>query len=186
LKNKLIEIENEKEQIKKEIHNLKTKPKSSRIDIQEHNGIILNLRQNDPNSVQVEASDTYPGHPIQNILKFDNSPWWNTNQRFDSSITFQFLSKKIKPSKYLLRTANCSTYPQGWKLEGSNDKQNWELIDQKNNQTYFNYPFQSYFFDCQSNSFYSFLKLAQTQKSSSNNNLFILSFVEFGGNIIDL
>jgi hypothetical protein len=78
---------------------------------------------------------------------------------------------------------------QRWKIEGSNDKQNWELIDQKNNQTYFNSNFQSCSFDCQSNSFYSFLRLTQTQKgikSSNTNNFFCLSFVEFGADIIDL
>jgi hypothetical protein len=160
------------------------KPKSTRIEINDHNGIINELRQKDSNSVLVEASNIRSGNPVQNILTFDNKYWYC--EKYDSSVVFQFKTKKVKISKYLLRNVDtANSYYQGWKVEGSNNQKDWELIDQRSDQSCFNQAFQSCLFDCQSNSFYSFIRITQTQKPKSGSNRFGFTFVEFGGEILD-
>jgi hypothetical protein len=171
-----------KEQIEKLTQKMKNHKRSD-VPLNEYQGIIYELIQRDIDFVSVQASDTYPGFPVQNILFLDSSVWFNENTRFDSYLKFHFQTKKVKPSKYLLKSAHLSSYPQGWKLEGSNDEENWEIIDQRSDQKSFTQNWQFCSFDCHSNTFYSFFKITQTQKPTYDTNWFGLSYVDFYGEI---
>jgi hypothetical protein len=76
------------------------------------------------------------GYQVQNLLNFDHSEWLNASDQSNSYIVIHFQNFQIKPSQYLHRSAYCA-YPQGWIVEGSNDFQNWEHIDERSNLSCF-------------------------------------------------
>jgi mRNA-degrading endonuclease YafQ of YafQ-DinJ toxin-antitoxin module len=177
----------ENEALRQEIQSLKnlTKRTSQIVDINEHFGVIHYLFQKEKCSLLIQASDTLPPHSVEHLLTFDNSEYWNSGSSDDVFIIFQFLTKKIKMSKYLLRGAY-SLSLRNWKLEGSGDGNNWETIDGRSNQFSFTHHVQMSQFDCQSNSFYSHFKLTHFQTRKDFPNMLGLSFVEFGGEVMDL
>jgi hypothetical protein len=170
-------------QLLQEIQDLTIPKKHSiiQIDINGHEGIIHYLRQQDITSVSIRASDNL-SNPVQNLLSFDNSVWWNSGEKIGSFLIINFKNHKVKPTAYLLRSAD-KLFPQGWILEGSNDLINWSLLDKQLNQSCFLQPFQSCCFNCDSHGFFSFLRLKQIQRTKNESNWFGFSFVEFGGEI---
>ena len=98
---------------------------------------------------------------------------------------FDFQERKINISKYYLsvpsqKRGQSTGQPKTWRIEGSNDEQNWELIDSKENDTSLNAYSKSNTFPCQNinKQFYQFIRL-----KNINDNYLLLSEIEFYGSI---
>jgi hypothetical protein len=185
------QIKEENHQMKEEIHQIKdllqqtpksannenALPKDLKVDFIGHFGIIWTLKKFHQYPVIVTSSDPslYPEY----VLEY-NTNNWRTDNSSDAWICFQFPSKKILLTGYLLRVYNY--YPRGWKLEGSLNGQNWQMIDQKS-YSGFNQNYQDEIFTCQTSTAYSYFRFMQTQQNSSENWSFYLNLVEFSGPI---
>jgi hypothetical protein len=73
---------------------------------------------------------------------------------------------------------------KNWKVEGSNDKFNYTLIDSRNNETSLCQNNSESSFQCQPSQPFSFIRLTQTGKNHVNHDYLTLSFIDFSGKII--
>jgi hypothetical protein len=174
MKNQLQNVLNENEKLaqlvqqqNKEIENLKNISNTVQVNLSELKEIISNLRQNDPNSVVLTSlSDCDSDYGKENVLNPDDKFWCSNNVE-NSWIQFHFTKNRISPSKYLIRNHSNWYYhsTQSWKLEGSNNESNWELIDNVTNCEIFKQNNQEKTFSCQTEKFFSFLRFTQTQEN---------------------
>jgi hypothetical protein len=119
-------------------------------------------------------------------LKYDNTSWCGcSDSPPEHWFCFEFKKKQISPLSYLIRKADCG-FLKGWKVEGSKDGQQWELIHEKRDQTCFTQQYQENTFSVQSQSFFSFIKITQTQLNGDNNKYFKHTFFELSGYIKEI
>lgn len=107
----------------------------------------------------------------------------------DAFIEFDFVSRKINVTSYTIRASYfCPNYyhPKTWKLLGSNDHQNWELIDMKENNSELNETYICAHFECsQKGQYYRYIKYLQIDNWNRDNLKYnvVLSAIEFFGSI---
>jgi hypothetical protein len=117
----------------------------------------------------------------------DDQKGFGTNNSPNSNICLSFNSHQVSISNYLLQSGN-NDWGDGhrlsnWKLEGSNDKINWTMIDCRNNESSLNGYRKESKFQCQPSQPFSHIRLTQTGKNLSGFDYLILSFIEFSGKI---
>ena len=79
--------------------------------------------------------------------------------------TNTFLILKMKNSNFLISYSAINAYHlKSWQFVGSNDHENWDLIDMKENNSELNGPRNSSHFECSNkNGFYRYIKFIQTE-----------------------
>lgn len=128
-------------------------------------------------------------HSIKNslpgIVEYNWNEFIQTGSKDNHYILFDFKDRKIDLSRYSLRTG---PRPKGidhlksWKLEGSNDKENFVLLDQRKNSQELNGSQNVYLSDpikCQEP--YKYLRLTMLDKNWSGKRKLLLQSVEFFG-----
>lgn len=144
-------------------------------------GIISYLKQItfdavDGNSDHLKLSGTGTDQrfPLSNLLLFEykdaNSIYTNRKHHLtidDAWIEYDFGKRKINMKSYSIRTSyylkDCF-HPKSWKFMGSNDHQNWELIDIKENNDELNGPQRTSRFECTNqNGFFRYIKYIQIE-----------------------
>ena len=138
--------------------------------------------------IDIETSYIFDGD-IKNI--FDKSK--NTHVRLANQqngfILLDFKDKKINFSKYYFSVpnSNCNGRPKSWLIEGSNDKQTWDNIDKKENDSSLNDFGRSNTFTCKNitDKFYRFIRIKNiiSHDGSSESYYFLISELEFYGKI---
>ena len=83
---------------------------------------------------------------------------------------------------------NDDGHPKSWRIEGSNDKTNWDLIDKKENDSYLNGKYNQHRFICQNknNNYYQYIRYVQDDSWYTNRDYkykIRLSCFEFFGSI---
>lgn len=156
------------------------------IPLVQHDGIISYLRSYGKDSVKLSCSSTWSG-PIENLFSYDNS-FWSSQDIENSWILIEFITNKIILGGYLLRHDEDPNYIIiNWKLEGSNDKSKWTLVDSQKFNHSIKTSYGEAIFKCNSNAPFSFFKLTQTGPNSSISptfsNVITLTFIEFFGKI---
>ena len=109
-------------------------------------------------------------------------------------IEFDFVNRKVDVTSYSIRTIYNSIniyHPKTWKIMGSNDHENWSLIDEQIDSSVLNGPSYSAHFQCGSKSqFYRYIRYFQLKNwNSSNSEIYFenyigLSSIEFFGSIL--
>jgi hypothetical protein len=122
--------------------------------IQGHEGIISFLKKTESDPVILSCSYCCSGH-VNNLLIYNNDHFCKDKE----NIWFccQFKSKMIQITGYLLRSKD-SCYLKGWKLEGSNDGQSWNFIDEKGNQDCLSSQFKEVIFPYLTSNVFSYFK----------------------------
>ena len=136
---------------------------------------------------------------LSNIIKYDehhiNEYYQNNNGSDplpDSSngwIEFDFLKRNINITSYTLRTSQCGTngcyHAKSWRILGSNDRENWEIIDQRVNNPSLNGEYKQCRFECsRSDKYYRYIRYIQDDSwSSQREHNIYLTCVEFFGSI---
>lgn len=124
---------------------------------------------------------------------FDNSKdtHFRLANRKDTFILFDFKNNKIKFSKYYFSvpSAKNTAYtgrPKTWRVEASNDKIKWDLIDLRQNDTSLNTWSCSNTFDCQNKSdhYYKYVRIKDVV-SHNDTQEFLLSEIEFYGSLME-
>ena len=165
------------------------------------NGIIFHLGNGNPKSVvdeekiKIIASSYYSNNYPKYIVDFDdNFTNFQSSNKANSWICYDFKESKVRPSCYSIRSNSlgdkCWFHPQSWCIEGSNDYQNWKILDDRKNETSLNSKSATDTFKIQNilnkNEFYRFLRIRQTDVNTKNNHCLILSSLEFFGSITSI
>ncbi|KAK8875335.1 hypothetical protein M9Y10_005500 [Tritrichomonas musculus] len=113
----------------------------------EFDGIINFLKRHSKsgieNEIEITASSQFDEScQPQNVILFDDKyKSFISKNASDSWLCIEFLKNRIVPKNYSIRSYNCSPggyHPKSWVIEGSNDKNKWVVIDERNNCTYIN------------------------------------------------
>ena len=123
---------------------------------------------------------------MQNVCDFTWNGYIQTEDKEKSWILYDFLNKKISVSKYAIKTANFEENGpnlKGWNIEGSNDGENWTLIDKRSSYEGLNGPRLHQLFDVngESEEQFKLIRLIQTEPNYQQNNILVLSNIEFFG-----
>lgn len=102
---------------------------------------------------------------------------------------FDFIDKEVKLSFYTIRSNNWGdsnmNHLLNWVIEGSNDCQSWDIIDERRTNNTLNHLRASNVFDIDSNNssigYYQYIRLRQTDVNTARNHQLVLSAIEFFG-----
>ena len=127
-----------------------------------------------------------------NVCLFDNKDkYFHTKDEPNSWICFDFKDHRIMLSNYIIKSSlygKNSHNPKTWILEGSNDKTNWETLDEQKECPYFNGPYLVHTFDIQKQieKYFKYIRMKQTGANWYNNkyHYFTLGSIEFYGSLI--
>lgn len=181
---------------KNDIKSLKNNSNKIEIKFNEMNhfdGIINFIRKttadNFSSSLNVTASSV--GNSFfspSNIIDYEsNQLYFYTKNVQNSWVRIDFKENRVCPSSYSLRSDVSSDYhPKSWVIEGSNDKVNWEKIDQKNNCNAINGRDLIHNFQIQNNNGkeFRYIQMRITGKNWLGNNLLDIGAIEFHGTLI--
>lgn len=139
--------------------------------------------------IDVEISKKDCGQ-IENLFDHSKNTHFRLANQKDSFIIFDFKEKKIRFSKYYFSvpTDKSTAYtgrPKSWKIEGSNDKDHWDLIDSRQNDSNLTSWGCSNTYVCQfnTNKGYRYIRIKDIVSQNSNQE-FLLSEIEFFGSIV--
>ena len=150
------------------------------------NGIIAGLRKKsggnnivDEKIIQMEANSISQGS-IKSLT--DGSEDVMTSDTNNSYFIFDFFDKKVEVSSYSLKSpTNMSRYMKSWKLEGSNDKSSWAIIDEKNNLSDLTSSGREFTYRVNSSLPYRYIRIMQISPNTNNSYNFALRQIEFFG-----
>lgn len=162
--------------------------KSNQVKIEfkkdELNGVFQYLQKNYGDDLEKKnllkisgGGQKNPDYPLTNLIKFNendrNQYYYNFNKSIpnenDNWIEFDFMNNKINISSYTIRTKTVNHCPSSWKIIGSNNHKNWELIDRQINNPELNGSYKQHRFDIENNNNY-YRYIRYVQESSWHNN----------------
>lgn len=163
----------------------------------EFKGIIDYLRSNSENDIyeiiDITSSSIRKGNeelsPRNVILFDDKSKDFISDDKENSWIEFDFKNHTIIPKHYTIRSYNRPPslhHPKSWIIEGSNDRENWDVVDEQRETASLNRRdhFHTFAIKNQNLSNYRFLRMRQTALNWIGNNQLCLGSVEFYGYLI--
>lgn len=143
----------------------------------ELNGIFQYLQKNYGDDLEKKKMLKISGggrknsaYPLTNLIKFNdndrNQYYYNFNQIIptenDGWIEFDFVNNKINISSYTIRTKTANYCPSSWRIIGSNDQKNWELIDRQTNNSDLMGSYKQHRFDIENNNnYYRYIRYVQ-------------------------
>ena len=163
------------------------------------NGILRCLEKS-PNDnvflskiIDVEVSGISSGE-IESLFDHSKNSWLRIQPKNSNDFGFiilDFKDKKVGIDKYYFsvpsgQTGQSGTRPRTWVIEGSNDKNSWDVIDKKENDCSLNSYEASNSFVCQnkSNKSYRYIRIQSLMGSNgSSDHKMLLSEIEFYGKI---
>ena len=161
-------------------------------EVNQFDGIINFLRnktaENFEKTINVTASSI--GNSFfspSNVIDYETSQvYFYTKNVQNSWIRIDFKDNRVCPKSYTLRSDDSSDYhPKSWVIEGSNDKINWDKIDQKNNCNSINGRNITHTFDISNNTKdFRYIQMRITGKNWIGNYLLDIGAIEFHGTLI--
>ena len=143
-----------------------------------------NIVDNGTISLTADSEDC----PVKNMIRFDSTDYYRHLNQSMEKILFDFKNRSVKISKYSIHTGTYNTnggHLKSWVLEGSNDNEHWEEIDNRSNDSSLNGNRYSSSFEAQQkrNEFYRFIRLRQTGIAwcPQSDNRFEIRYIEFFG-----
>ena len=168
-----LDLQRQINEIKQEMSNLHHKIHYPYIE--PSRGILSSI----PNQFELTAGGETPSDgPVRNILDYDKSTrFYNYMQnnarkeenKGDCYIKFDFVSAKVIIESYFIRSnySNPDLYhhPKTFKLLGSNDDINYDVIDKRENEESLNGPYKENRFICNQNNqkAYRYIKYLQAE-----------------------
>ncbi|KAK8845782.1 hypothetical protein M9Y10_020702 [Tritrichomonas musculus] len=153
----------------------------------EFEGIINELKKNVniKNEIDITCSCLWGGNSWNIIEYEDESSYFYTSNFENSWICIEFRKHRIIPTSYTIRSSN-DYHPQSWVIEGSVDKENWEILSEEKDSKVFSRQSIVHSFPIQNQSQHEvkFIRLRQTGKNSNNSHHLYFSAIEFYGRLI--
>lgn len=154
-------------------------------------GIIHNILTEKSGSVLVEASDTYSDfYPEYLIEQEDRLTHWETSSRKPNPwVKFEFVDYKVKLSGYVLQSTEIATDdldPNSWIVVGSNDGEEWFILDDQEDTRALSGPKVTEYFHCsekESEEAFKYIKIQMVEPNYHGDWTFRLAQVEFFGTI---
>ena len=87
---------------------------------------------------------------------------------------------------YSIRTPNSKRgiwHIRSWKVEGSNNKKDWRIIDEHRNNGILDEETNCCMWHCYSGGFFQYFKITQTDLNKDNDNYFLLGGIELFGTV---
>lgn len=139
-------------------------------------------------------------HPLKYLIQygeneinncFSNCNFFFQSSESDSWIEFDFVNRRINLESYTLRSdgnsANTCWKPKSWRIVGSNDHEEWEVIDHRVNSSELKSPgVQHRFENTKTDNYYRYIRYIQEEVwdfGSGHNSRIILTRIEFFGSI---
>lgn len=156
---------------------------------------IFNHFQNQQNfsfssEVTITSSSSYTGTsgPLNVILYNEPLKCFVSKNGSNNWIKFEFKNHRVKPTSYTIKSrenARCS-HPKSWVIEGSNDDESWEILDEENDCEILRganiiHTFQM---NKQNSNEFRFIRMRITGQSWGNNGCFTISKFELHGTLI--
>ena len=153
-------------------------------------GIVRHLRDTcggNPHEyglISITASST-ARNECHELVDYGWNNYWFSKNEPNSYIQFDFKSIRVCLTHYSLKSDGATGYHLlSWILEVSNDGSTWEAVDERNTQDLNGiYMVKTYECGKRSDSFVRFVRMRQTGNNSSGDNYFILSEIEFFGQL---
>lgn len=146
----------------------------------------------DKKIVKVMASSVRSNEPKESpfyVIDFiKNSRFVSENEK-DQFVCLDFIDIKVKPNKYSIMSSigsiPKSENPQSWLIEGSNDKKNWDILDEENGEKSIDGKGLSNTIAIKEpKDFYRYLRIRQTGESTTENSYTLkIGQIEFFGEI---
>lgn len=111
-------------------------------------GTLINVIKYDGENINKHYFNDYQTHPNEN----------------DGWIQFDFVERKINLTSYTLRTSsdNESYHAKSWRIVGSNDCIEWDVLDQQIDNSSMNGMYEKHRFECnKNNNYYQYIKFIQ-------------------------
>lgn len=163
----------------------------------EFHGIIDYLRNNSKediyNIIDITSSSIRNSNealsPRNAILFDDKTKDFISDDLEDSWICFDFKDHSVIPKSYTIRSYNRSPslhHPKSWVIEGSNDKENWVIIDEQRESGVLNRRDQIHTFVIknQNSKDFRYLRMRQTTLNWVGNHQLCMGSIEFYGTLI--
>lgn len=187
------------EKLRRELNNTKSelvnKIKEERKEVLCNNCAIFEYLNSSTNENIIDSgvinceTSINEGTPIKNLFDYSKDTHFRLQDVEGGYIILDFKTKRVSLTKYYFAvpSRNNGNYvgrPKSWRIEGSNDKNSWDLIDRRVNDTSLNDWGRSNEFLCKMNKnvFYKFIRIIE-EISHHNNHNFILAEIEFYGSI---
>lgn len=129
-------------------------------------------------------------HPKNVVDYSNNNNFYESNTELQNGeVCFDFKNKLIQLTEYSIKTSGGGQdgyHLRNWVVEASNDKKNWEIVDQHDDDSSLRGSNRIVTFKTkvkETNSFYRYIRIRQTEKSWSNNYVFVMYYVEFYGKL---
>ncbi|OHT16516.1 hypothetical protein TRFO_41753 [Tritrichomonas foetus] len=137
----------------------------------------------------IEQRDTF----VCNLHNLSSRSMWSPNGKPNSYIQFDFRDRVVNLTHYVFCTPTDETqdYPRSWSVYGSNDKQTWELLDKRVDESRTNSCDVVVLFDCneKNDTFFRYIRIQSDSPcwnhSPRTRYYFDLSGVEFYGTMLN-
>lgn len=143
----------------------------------------------DKGVVEIWSSTEFQGqgfHP-KNVVDYDSKSFFAPRNVENVDICFDFKEKQIQPTNYSIQSLNSGCGPahlRNWVFEVSNDKVNWDIVDQHSNDSTLNgYDKFATFNTKQTDSFYRYIRIRQTGISWSGDYYSYIPYIELYGKL---
>lgn len=144
------------------------------------------LRQRVTIAVFSSDPDNDPAYAAGNVINAARVSVFCSNDVPNQWLCYDLGAGRIRPSGYLLRSANYprdSAHPKSWVLFGSNDSIAWTELDRRIGTTVLNGPRQSIYISLTVNDSFRLLRLQQIGRNHLGSHTFSLSHFDVFGDI---
>lgn len=154
---------------------------------------ILNYLQKHSNikeEIDITASSILFNDPFNLIQYEDNGTSFQTKGIPNSWIKIEFKNTRIIPSSYVIRSCRTenSGHLRNWVLEGSNDNEEWTILDEQNDNSSLKGSNRIHSFPILNNEdnlqSFKYLRILQTGKNWYNCDDILIKSIEFYGKLI--
>lgn len=150
---------------------------------------ILNYLHNHQSKINITASSRHGGD-LYNLIQYNNkTSYFATKNEQNSWVCFEFENHKVIPSDYIIRTFHIEneSHLKSWVLEGSDDKNDWTILDEQKNNDSLKGAGRVHSFNIKNNQRpFKFLRIRQTGPNwySDSFHFLLMNSIEFYGKII--
>lgn len=141
----------------------------------------------DNGTIEITSNSVYSNYYPRNIIDYQNNNVYQTDNKENSEICFDFKDREIQIASYSLKSCNWgknTNHLKSWVIEVSNDKKKWEEIDRHENEASLNGPNLIATFNAKEvKSFSRFVRLRQTGLCWNNNYYTVIAAIEFYGKL---
>ena len=156
------------------------------------NGVFRYIRENSnrkeypSKEFDAFASSIYSGE-IKNLFDQTKKTQLLTNNDDNTFVMIDFKDKKINLTKYYLSVPSSysGNRPKSWEIQGSNNNEEWEVLDKKQNCSNLSSDESYNTFTCQNvnKQYYRYIRIANITNKDNNHSL-VLSEIELYGSVI--